>query len=64
MGRSWCVSMTHTKISPPHRNLLPQDDLLYAIRNNLPVIIAADINARHKTFGYNGPFNEQVDTEK
>ena len=48
-----------TNYSPPRRNLLPQEDLLYAIRNNLPVIIAADINARHETFGYNRPFNEK-----
>ena len=48
-----------TNYSPPRRNLLPTEDLLYAIRNNLPVIIAADINARHSLFGYSRPFNEK-----
>ena len=48
-----------TNYSPPRKNLLPKEDLLYAIRNNLPVIIAADINARHGIFGYNRPYNEK-----
>ena len=46
-----------TNYSPPRRNFLPTEDMLYAIRNNLPVIIAADLNARHSAFGYRRPWN-------
>ena len=48
-----------TNYSPPRQNLLPMGDLLYAVRNNLPVIIAADLNPRHGLFGYNRPFNDK-----
>lgn len=46
-----------TNYSPPRRNFLPMEDMLYAIRNNLPVIMAADLNARHGIFGYARPTN-------
>ena len=38
--------------SPPRRRNLPHSDLNYAIQNNWPVLIAADLNARHSMFGY------------
>ena len=41
-----------TAYSPPRQLVLPQTDLNYMIRNNLPVILIADLNARHETFGY------------
>ena len=41
-----------TAYSPPRRPVLQQNDLNYLIRNNLPAILIADLNARHETFGY------------
>ena len=46
-----------TTYSPPRYILLPQQDLQYMIRNQYPVIMAADLNARHSTFGYRSSNN-------
>ena len=46
-----------TNYTPPRNRNLPNSDLLYAIQNNWPVIIAADMNARHSIFGYSKPSN-------
>ena len=36
-----------TAYSPPRHNILPENDMNYLIRNNLPAIMIADLNARH-----------------
>lgn len=41
-----------TNYTPPRNVNLPNSDLDYAIQNNWPVLIAADMNARHSMFGY------------
>ena len=46
-----------TNYSPPRHYNIPNSDLEYAIRNNWPVIIVADLNARHSMFGYTGRSN-------
>ena len=46
-----------TNYTPPRKINLPNSDLLYAIQNNYPVIIAADMNTRHSMFGYSRPNN-------
>ena len=46
-----------TNYSPPRHRNLPNSDLEYAIRNNWPVIVVADLNARHAMFGYTGRSN-------
>ena len=46
-----------TNYSPPRHKNLPKSDLDYAIQNNWPVLIAADLNARHSMFGYTGRSN-------
>lgn len=50
-----CIVMTG--YSPPRINALPHQDMNYIIRNDLPVIMAADLNARHRTFGYGNSRN-------
>ena len=52
-----------TNYSPPRHRNLPNADLNYAIQNNWPVLIAADLNARHSMFGYtsnNNPKGRQL----
>ena len=46
-----------TGYSPPRINALPHQDINYIIRNNLPVIMAGDLNARHRIFGYGNARN-------
>ena len=46
-----------TNYSPPRRTNIPNSDLEYAIQNNWPVLILADLNARHSMFGYTGKSN-------
>ena len=46
-----------TNYSPPRRTNIPNSDLDYAIQNNWPVLIVADLNARHSMFGYTGRSN-------
>ena len=46
-----------TNYSPPRHKNIPNSDLDYAIQNNWPVLIAADLNARHSMFGYTGRSN-------
>ena len=46
-----------TNYSPPRHRNIPNADLNYAIQNNWPVLIAADLNARHSMFGYTGRSN-------
>ena len=41
-----------TNYTPPRKVNLPNSDLDYAIQNNWPVLIVADMNARHSMFGY------------
>ena len=43
-----------TAYSPPRHNVLPQHDLNHIMRNHIPTILAADLNARHRMFGYAG----------
>ena len=40
-----------TNYTPPRKINLPNSDLHYAIQNNYPVLIAADMNTRHSMFG-------------
>ena len=48
-----------TNYTPPRRRYLPNTDLQFAIRHNLPTIIFADLNARHTTFGYRDNHNDK-----
>ena len=50
-----CIIMTG--YLPPRINALPHQDINFIIRNNLPVIMAADLNARHRMFGYGNSRN-------
>ena len=45
--------MLMTGYSPPRHNFLPEQDLGYLIRHNLPALYAGDLNARSSLFGYN-----------
>ena len=46
-----------TSYSPPRHRYLPNQDLEYLIRHQLPTILVGDLNCRHRTFGYNSGFN-------
>ena len=46
-----------TSYSPPRHRLLPNQDIEYMIRHQLPVMLVGDLNCRHRTFGYNTGFN-------
>ena len=46
-----------TNYTPPRRVNLPNSDLDFAIQNNWPVLIVADMNTRHAMFGYSGRSN-------
>ena len=48
-----------TSYAPPRRRYLPNRDLQFAIRHNLPTIIFADFNPRHSTFGYTNNHNDK-----
>ena len=41
-----------TAYSPPRQNTISEEDLNFMIRNPIPTIVIADLNARHKDFGY------------
>ena len=45
-----------TSYAPPRQNHLPNQDLEFMMRHELPAIFAGDLNCRHRHFGYNtGP---------
>ena len=46
-----------TSYSPPRHHQLPNQDIEFLIRHQLPVILVGDLNCRHRTFGYNSGFN-------
>ena len=41
-----------TNYSPPRQRFLPNLDMEFMIRHRTPTILAGDLNARHRTFGY------------
>ena len=41
-----------TAYSPPRMNTISEEDLNFVIRNQIPTIVIADLNARHHMFGY------------
>ena len=48
-----------TLYSPPRRNYLPIGDLRRAFQRNMPVYMAADLNANHQIMGYNYVNNKE-----
>ena len=48
-----------TSYAPPRQRFLPNHDLEFMIRHQLPTILVGDLNARHQTFGYTSGPNQK-----
>ena len=46
-----------TSYAPPRDRSLPEQDIEFIMRHQIPTIFAGDLNCRHSTFGYHSGFN-------